>query len=489
MATFTGDLLQFDPKGTYYEAPLHLIAAHDARLSEMVRQDRRAAALFATLPGTHYARGRLISILLSTKPDSGLIEQDVVLGVLEDMGVTRAVKVLVALAAARVNNERVRLTITRWLFDRSVRSMVEIALRYRKKVLRILRHCASPKELRRWAENGIPDGMTDGRFPDAKSDVLRFLLGLDPVHSAGFKKFRELRDLARGQKAREFMDLLGQKPDFPYEIALGFRNTFGLPITQAELMELTRFSDRQRMLLQGAAERAGAVLDVDYAKQPLYELWKLYFMRTMARYEGDLAPLKAAIDKKSCVKLDLDLGTVCVVFDMSGSMYGSAKRPFHPLLVATTITAIIAGLGRIFYVGGVRVKGPGRTWAMAPFGASNLGSALAQALAERHDSVLVISDGYENVVPGLCDYVLREARRNGVKSRVMHLNPVVSATGEPRRLFRDVEPVLVTDGSFLKTVYVCGLWKENREEAEKLMMGEYRKMLGKMHGEVEFLLT
>ncbi len=118
----------------------------------------------------------------------------------------------------------------------------------------------------------------------------------------------------------------------PWRTVMGFRNTYKLEIEKSEILGASKMSDRDLMQTQTAQKRAGAktVRKVDYKKQELYDLWKLYYHKILNNDGTDLNKIVQALDHVDAemgVKMQkIEFGDVAVVLDMSHSMRGSDER-------------------------------------------------------------------------------------------------------------------------------------------------------------------
>jgi hypothetical protein len=127
-------------------------------------------------------------------------------------------------------------------------------------------------------------------------------------------------------------------------------------------------------------------------------------------------------------------GTVALVLDLSQSMRSYGDREWAILSQSVALTKIVQRVCRDVRV--VEVGGTGD----GPSGATDLASALLDALETGADVVAVISDGYENVYPGDLARVVASLDGAGVKTPVVFCHSTYSHSDDLR--FRRPAPAL-----------------------------------------------
>jgi hypothetical protein len=191
-----------------------------------------------------------------------------------------------------------------------------------------------------------------------------------------------------------------------------------------------------------------------------------------------------AIDEKAKKLATIDLGDKCaVVLDASHSMFGSDERPMHPFLTSLCIVATIQNVNNVFLVGGrweLKDNDPNFK-VVFPANASPIWRGLVDAIVSGNETIVVISDGYENSVKGMFEHVYKHFKDAGYEFNIIHINPVFSAgskTGTTKQLAEDVTPMPVGNYKYLETEFIFNQMIENTEAVKRLLIQKYKQLIG-----------
>jgi hypothetical protein len=263
--------------------------------------------------------------------------------------------------------------------------------------------------------------------PAAAREVLRFLAdpGATPTPTPAPKLKPEPGDpiLARRQAARRDLE---QGQGLPRATLFGLRGTFHPEVPAARVRFLS------------AADPAQAAA---YRDGPLTELFKRALTPGAEPLTGEAVSEQVAVAAEGMPVID---ARMAVVLDLSGSAASSGERVNHPAGLGLALTALLCD--RVGEVQLLQVGGSTRLNASAlarPQGETDLATALLAGARGRPETILVISDGYENVRQGDTAAVAEGLRRLGLGSAVSQVVPLFTA-GEDlgRRRLSEAIPVL-----------------------------------------------
>jgi hypothetical protein len=269
----------------------------------------------------------------------------------------------------------------------------------------------------------------------------------------------------------------------PWRTVIGFRNTYKLPIDKGDILGKAKMSDKDKLQTQSAQKRSGikTVRKVNYEKQDLYDLWKLFYHKLLNNDSDEMEKITGAIDKIDEGLEKIDFGQTSVVVDMSHSMRGSDQRPLHPMLTSMCLLSKIKS-DSIHFVSGKWVEIPDTHFSgVVASGASPLWRGLVDAVITDAKTIVVISDGYENAVKGMFAHVYKHFKDSGKEFDLLHINPVFSAdakSGTARALVDDVSPLPVTDYKSLETEFIFRKMLDHTEMVKDLLVARYQKLIG-----------
>ncbi|TDC97881.1 VWA domain-containing protein [Nonomuraea deserti] len=139
---------------------------------------------------------------------------------------------------------------------------------------------------------------------------------------------------------------------------------------------------------------------------------------------AELRPALAGYVAEATRGLPRMAGGVALVLDTSGSMRGYGEREWALMSQATALRLVLAELcDRLTVIesgdAGAAPAGSTGVGGAAPGGATDLASGLLDALDGGPDLVVIVTDGYENVLPGDLARVVATLPRAGVTTPVV----------------------------------------------------------------------
>jgi len=506
-------MLQYAPKGAYYEEKDEQFKAVSRMWDGLFDYDRALFALTSILNGTGFSKGAMTHKLLSNPvqfPDSagrdlavpdGLIDPDFERKImmfnlykLADKQMARAIKNLLMLAGgelhSRVNNSRTRKVILEFLFNRDCRELDALAVNFKSKLAKLVRHTLGKQDLHKILSGDIDLFKKKiGRYNEFAFPVICHLFNRIPtVASKGIRgHFPKIDDYWKAKSAaqmgdiEEFEKLISK---LPWRVAMGFRNSYKLELDKSTIMGESKMSNKEELTMEAAVKRSGAkARKVNYKAQDLYDLWKALYFKMANDDSENIDKISEAIDAKTASLSKLDFGEGCsVVMDASHSMFGSDTRPMHPFLTGLCIIAAIENVEDVFIVGGKwKSVQESDKKVVFPANESPLWRGLVDAVISGAKNIIVISDGYENSVKGMFDHVYKHFKDAGHEFNLVHINPVFSAeskTGTSRSLTEDVKPMPVGNYKYLETEFIFNQMLENTEAVKQLLVQKYRKLIG-----------
>jgi hypothetical protein len=493
-------ILQFVPKGAFYETQDEQFKRIYRMWEDLFLYDRTLFCLTTLLGGTGFAKGSMSHMLLSNPQsveDGALIpqglaidyERNVILHNLKRERTPRALKNLLMLTGGegmrKVNNARTRKIILEFIFNRDHESLDNLAVNYKGKLKKLVRHALGLQTLSRIVDHGDEKLFNKwiGRYHPNALPVMLYLFDKEfpqEMVMAYYKKIDQvlhLKEAAINDDVKAFEKYM---KGLPYLTVLGYRNTYKVTIDKADLMEKSKMTDRQALQMQTASKRSGAKVKVNYNKQSIYDLWKIYYHKLMNADTSDLKTIEQALDTKHSTAEKIDIGKVTVIVDASKSMSGSEKRPLHPFLTSLSILSVLDNIEDVIYVGGQPIDVNGNQIAI-PGGATDLWRGLIEAVVTDAEKIIVVSDGYENSVKGMFEHAYNHFKNSGFNFELIHINPVMSADaskGTTRQLVPDIKPLPVAAPEFLETELIFNKMIENRDLVKQLLVNKYQKMIG-----------
>lgn len=515
-------VLQYVPKGAYYEGADEQFARVKEMWDGLLNYDRVLFALLTLLNGSGFSKG-MISHMLLSNPDlgKGLITKDGPKNPLVPVGLDdefernvimynlnkianedsmpRALKNLLILAgsdanAKRVNNSRTKKIILEFIFNRDNRELDALAVNYKSKLAKLVRHALGKQDLYNILNNNEKlYKKLIGRYNRNALPVVHFLFN-NPGQKSALQKdkvapyfplidsYLDLKQAAIMQNVEAFRRTMKK---LPWRTVIGFRNTYKLQIDKGEILGNAKMSDKDKLQTQSAQKRSGVktVRQVNYKKQDLYDLWKLFYHKLLNNDPDQMEEITKAIDEIDAKMPKMNFNEASVIVDMSHSMRGSDQRPLHPMLTSLCLLSVIDNLSSINFVGGKQVEIPGTSFSgIVANGSTPLWRGLVDAVLTGAKTIIVISDGYENAVKGMFNHVYKHFKDTGKEFDLLHINPVFSAdlkSGTTRALVEGDNPIPVANYKHLETEFIFRKMLDHTEMVKSLLVGRYQKLIGR----------
>lgn len=500
-------ILQYVPKGAYYEGKDEQYVAVKRMWDGLFDYDRSLFALVSILNGTGFSKGAMTHMLLSNPvrsetgkdivPD-GLdaeFERKVVMYNLQRVAneqMARAIKNLLMLAGGerheRVNNSRTRNVILEFIFNRDNRELDSLAINFKSKLNKLVRHALGKQDLFKILNGDAKVFQKKiGKFNKHALPVVCHLFNTTPSstgvrgHFPQIDAYWKAKTAAATGNVKEFKKLINI---LPWRVCMGFKNSYKLPIDNSEILGQSKMSQKETLTTQAAVKRSGAKKrKINYNAQDLYDLWKALYFKMATDDLDDIEKISAAINDKTEKLKKIDLGDCVVVLDASHSMFGSDQRPMHPFLTGLCIASSIDNVQQMIVVGGKwkDLNGDPEKRVVFPANASPLWRGLVDAVVTETPNIVVISDGYENAVKGMFEHVYKHFKDTGYKFNVIHINPVFAAdskSGTTRKLAEDVTPMPVGSYKYLETEFIFNQLLDNTEAVKQLLVNKYKQLIG-----------
>ncbi|MEV4562734.1 hypothetical protein AB0K12_03070 [Nonomuraea sp. NPDC049419] len=263
--------------------------------------------------------------------------------------------------------------------------------------------------------------------------------------------------------------------ELPYTVAEGFAARHG--VDRAAFLETIapRLTRLERLRLSGAAERAGTRTGTaaDLAALPLVRVASYVLSLAADVRERRRDELVAALRASAARAAGSRAGTwgkVAAVLDDSFSSFGSPEKRRRPLAVALACHYLLEALAGDYRA--LWLSGRADPLKVRPTGPTPLGRRVIDALEQRPDLLVIVSDGWDNAPPGLASEVLRVWRRTldpAGEVGIVHLNPVYDAEHfEVRRLSPVVPTAGIRDAEDLPALVELARFAEGRSGAAEL---------------------
>lgn len=312
-----------------------------------------------------------------------------------------ALEALEALSVHRLNGRRARRAglalllahplLTRWAATR------------RRRLMRLLRHLLGERSFAAVGRALAAPASSEVDQRYLRRTVLRHAADPELARQAlcfvtGAETTFEDPQLARAAAARVALE---QGQGLPLQTLMGLRGTYFRQQPKSDVIRLSAVAP-------AAAQQTGPLCAA--------------FLAALQGPGARLAELQRA-EVEAARGLPRGLaGQLAVVLDLSASMASSGERRFFPAALAMALTRLLQGIFErvtVHQSGGSRalVEHP----CPAPYGSSDLASALLNAARLRPEMVVLISDGYENLRQGDVAQLLRGMRRLGLVTPLLQV--------------------------------------------------------------------
>lgn len=388
----------------------------------------------------HFNQQQIILNLLATGADTPprfrREEGQLIERALQSLPVHRVFQLFQLLRERRVNNRRSRAVVQRFLAQRA--ELVHDAVKYRRKLRVSLRH----------AHSQLP------------GEVGAFLFGGRRVKSFKTPLFEDFRQAHFSQEAVYRL---------PYTIAEGLAEKLNIPRAEFLTRIAGQMTQTEQLRLQSSTEERARPA-VDLSRAPLSKLALFILSLAEAERRAELARLTEALRasaERAFRRAPYRLGRVAAVLDRSYSSSGSSQKRRRALGVALGASALLRSAAseyRAFWTPRLAVTESGAAPTLSdellvtPRGQTDLASPLLDALEWKAETVIIISDGFENSPPEAAAPLVRAYQTRidpSGRTAIVHFNPVFDATDyAPKALgapiptlgLRDAEDVLTVLG-------------------------------------------
>jgi len=501
---FDSGILQFAPKGAYYEEKDAQFKVVNEMWDDLLKFDRALFALISILPGTGFSKGMMNHMLLANPQSAtgkelvpeGLafdFETKVILYNLSKEKTPRALKNLLFLSGTenrkRVNNARTRKIILQYIFERDNKSLDYLAVNYKGKLRSLIRHAIGKQDVHNIL-NGDHKTFIKiiGRYNLDALPVLYHVFGKLIPNGWTYEPYTQIMNYENMKRAAIQNDVKTFEKNLrsiPYRTAIGFRNFYKLDIDKSKILEKGQMSKKEELQTEAAVKRSGGkARKVDYMKQDIYDLFKILHFKAQQDDGDNVEEILLALEHTANNLPKVDIGDVAIILDASKSMQGSSERPLHPFLTALSLITSFKddSIKQIMTVGGKTITGghfPSEV--VVPANDTNIAAAIPKAVKSGAKTIVLISDGYENTVKGLFDHTFKHFQKKIPDLKFIHLNPVFSADskeGTSRMVVKDVKPLPVSSYKFLETEIIFKKMIENPDMVKSLMVSKYQKLIG-----------
>lgn len=417
-------------QATFYNTENEQLAQLMTLHATLLLSNRRYYSLMGLLPINDFSKTMILRGLLATgrsRPQvDEKLEWTLIKAIADDLPITRLLRFFVDnitennadTGGKKLNNARVRRLGQR-IWDKANAYQV---IKYRDKYKTIIRHCR------------LKPGSSQG---EEKLELQNWLFG----------KLKKPEQVVK-------CDLLRQR----LQAGKGDQQALmSLPFDVAEGIALTRFKMNRSQFISAFSQQGNASkkevmrarsqnkteVAIDFSKYELLEL--IRYAQNNPSDWPEIYPHLENVAHKLAVNLILP-EKVALVVDNSLSMKGKESRKNYPIAFAEAITRICLGTDsevKVWFTNPISLTNG--TFTVG--GATDLRLPLAKAITSRPDTVIVISDGYENQSSGTVAAILNT---NAVKNSgiaFFQINPVAAteAKSATRSLASEIKLMAIAD--------------------------------------------
>lgn len=390
----------------------------------------------------HFNQTQIILKLLATPSQSEfrVEENSLITAALHNLPPHRAWNLLLQIRKRRINNRRARAIAKQYISSRGKRLSFD-AVKYRSKLEAIATH----------------------NHLKLEGELNQFLYRQwqSSFETELFEQFRQ------GHYSSKAIYSL------PYTVAEGLANKHQIPREVFLERIKEQMTPYEKLRLQNSAERSEVAIEIAADRLPLTKL-ALYILslplntRRQRREELErvMQTRVSSILKRSPIKLN----RVCAVLDRSYSSFGSGEKRRRPLGIALALHYLLAKSirqYRAFWT--LPVEDPLLVTAK---GQTNLAAPLLSALFQQPESIIIVSDGWDNDPPNAIAELLRVYRHKldpKGKVSIVHLNPVFNADSyDLKRLSPLIPTVGIRDAEDLPIVLEFARFAEGHATLNEL---------------------
>jgi hypothetical protein len=438
--TCTGQKEFYDDYSYSYGQKISLDFLHDYILGNY----RRLYSLTLSAGINHFNQAQIILKLLASGRNIPIadraLENQLITTTLDRLPPQRAWGLLLQLRKRGINNRRARSIAQAYINSRGAKLAFQ-AVKYRAKLRAIVSHFHLKLE----------------------PELNNFLFGhwQNSFKTEIFEQFRQANYSASAiyQLPLTIAEGLAVKHNVPREIFL-------------EKIQ-SQMTAGEKLRLQNSAATAGVALSIEPHRLSLTKLALYLLSLPISQREARHVELTDWIDlsaKATLRQTPLQLGKVAAVLDRSYSSSGSREKRRRPLGIALSIDALLsiaADEYRAFWT--VPIADP---LLVTPRGQTNLAHPLLDALDWQPDTIVIISDGWENDPPGAVAELLRVYYGKLDKQRqisIVHCNPVFNANDyELKQLSHLIPTIGIREAEDLPTVLAFMRFADGRGSLSEL---------------------
>ncbi len=350
----------------------------------------------------HFNQAQVILKLLATGKNTILEyrqeEGALIAAALNELPPQRAWGILQALQEKRINNRRARAIARDFIASR--RDIVFDTVKYRPKVKSIISHT----------------------HLNLGEELSNFLFAFKQQKSFSNQLFEQFR---KAHYSKEAIYTL------PFTIAEGLAAKHKIKREEFLSKIQSQMTLGEKLRFQNSGAQSDVDIDLDLGKLPITKLALYILSLPLEKRKKEREILHQALEKaahRTLKKAPLKLGKVATILDCSYSSSGSYEKRRRPLAVALATHYIFKAAAkdyRAFWT--IPVEDP---ILLHPQGQTNLANPLLAALGTGVETIVIISDGFENDPPNGAAEVLRVYRTKLDKYRkttIIHCNPVYNA--------------------------------------------------------------
>jgi hypothetical protein len=342
-------------------------------------------------------------------------ENELVLQTFDNMQPNRVFDFFEKVVSNKITNKRAMFLIREWLI-KNRKSLGLWAVKYRKPFKKVLGHIR-----------------TQGN-PFLKEIYTYFLKNEYSGHIDIIKDYIAVQKGDQSKLAK-----------LPYSVAEGFKGKFKISKEDFDKLftrEGGQFTAKEKRLNATSVAKSGVSTKLDVRKLEIFDL--LVYLRSCKEWPISRKEAEELVEKKAkevSKNISFNLEDVGLILDTSLSMFGSDDQPYHPLLRAMTISAVIKQVST-----GFKEYRTNDSDSFFPSlkNQSNYADSLIKALEDGCKTIVIVGDGYENApFEGAFHQVLYSYKKQldeDNKIVVIHLNPVFGAESMDSRSLSNLAP-------------------------------------------------
>ena len=390
----------------------------------------------------HFNQTQIILKLLATPSQSEfrVEENSLITAALHNLPPHRAWNLLLQIRKRRINNRRARAIAKQYISSRGKRLSFD-AVKYRSKLEAIATH----------------------NHLKLEGELNQFLYRQwqSSFETELFEQFRQ------GHYSSKAIYSL------PYTVAEGLANKHQIPREVFLERIKEQMTPYEKLRLQNSAERSEVAIEIAADRLPLTKL-ALYILslplNTRRQRREELERVMQTRVSSILSRSPIKLNRVCAVLDRSYSSFGSGEKRRRPLGIALALHYLLAKSTRqyrAFWT--LPVEDPLLVTAK---GQTNLAAPLLSALFQQPESIIIVSDGWDNDPPNAIAELLRVYRHKldpKGKVSIVHLNPVFNADSyDLKRLSPLIPTVGIRDAEDLPIVLEFARFAEGHATLNEL---------------------